>query len=101
MSDVEHAQAVDAKKNKLFASAIQKEMKNVEKAKKLLGITFSEEITEIDEAFEEALKKALDSIDAVNAKLSAAHKAYTKDVAPTTKKTSSRVDINLKARIPK
>ncbi len=104
MSDIEQVQAanaVDTKKNKMFASVIQKEMKNVEKAKKLLGIVFTEEIPEIDAAFEETVKKAIASVEAVNTKLSVVHKVYTKDVAPTTKKTSSRVDINLKARVPK
>lgn len=104
MSDTEHSASSDTKKQKLYASAIQKEMKNIEKAKKLLGVTSNEifeEIPEIDEKFEETLKTAMDSIDAVNAKLSSVHKVYTKNVAPTTKKTNSRVSVSFKAHTPK
>lgn len=86
------------KKNKANASALQKEINNMEKIRKLLSSTASVEgIPELDEEFKKSLKTANESITAVSSKLNAARKVYAKDIPVHVKKTGASTGLNYKS----
>lgn len=111
MSDV-HVKQVDAqvidvpataetsatKKNKANASALQKEINNMEKIRSWLALTAEVEgIPELDEDFKKTLREADEAVVAVSAKLTSARKVYAKDIPIHVKKTSTSTGLNYKS----
>ena len=104
MSNTEQTKVSEAKKNKIYASTLQKHINSTESMNKMLANIESSAVNipgfDQDASFSESVKNAVDAINVLSAKLSSAHKTYTKGVSPTTRKTNSIVEIVFDIRSP-